>query len=421
MLNHLKHTSWLERVLMCVFLLAILSLSLSSNVLPEETVTTLFNAVGLLGVIVCVVKIIHARPFFKYSGEEWLFYGVALFSLLSLSGVVHSEDVLDAFGKWGRNLTLLVLPLLCWVFKNHTFNWAVLVSSSIALTSVIFFAEAVYLVEFENKGRNFSEFNPITLGMFTATCAVVLGGNFLSNIRLKHTYLLLAAVFAVVACFYSQTRGAWLALLVVPVMTVLFLGRWRTKFIILVVFAVFMVCLFSLYKMGKLPAIEHGVSNIHNFVINPSHCSSWGARLAMWKISLTTLSEAPFLGVGYTEWGAFAKHAVDQKTVQMTCPVLYEHTAHSIYFHTLATTGLVGLLGLVVLFLGCLIAILKAPARDAFKITPIALLIAYAVFGFSTTWLAKTLHVSVFVVLMSYFIGQCYRLDNMKQDESLDR
>lgn len=403
---------------MCVFLLAILSLSLSSNLLDKKSASTLFGLVLLIGFFGGLVKLVKNREFFNHSGERWLFYGFIVFVLVSLSGVVHSDDVSKAFGKWGRNATLLTLPLLFWVFKENKSNWLAIVVSAFTLTSIVFFAESFYLVEFQNKGRGFSQFNPISLGMFTALCSIILAINFFIDFQLKRIHVLVVALLAVMACVYSQTRGAWLALMTAPVATAWVLGSFRIKLLSLVTFLLVFVGLFVCYKMEWISLLNRGVHDIQQFIDNPSRCTSWGARLAMWKISLVTLDVSPVLGVGYTQWDELAKQAIEQKDVAMTCSVLHQHTAHSIYFHTLATTGLVGLLGLLGLFLVLLICILKAPASNSTKVTPLALLIAYAVFGLSTTWVAKSLHVSVFVVLMAYFMAQCYRIEN-KQNEVL--
>lgn len=407
--------------------LAVLSLALSSNLVSEKASRDLFGLVLVVGFIGGVIKWTanHRTQTVKKAmtaSERWLLLGVIGFVVLSLAGLVNAEDDSRAWGKWGRNATFIALPFLFWVFKHQQLTWPAfrfdlkrqhpslnILLLVMVLSSLMMAVEAIYLVSIQGEGRGFSQYNAIGFGIFTAVFALVLLGLAWVIKNPLRGLAVVGGICAVVACVYSQTRGAWLALVVAPIATAWFLGSMRVKWVSVVVLVAVVLGLVVVLLLGYIAPLQEGISNVQHWIENPQDCSSWGARLTMWKMAVMLASESPLFGVGITDWGGSAKNLVDQGEVAMQCAVIYSHTAHSIYFHTLATSGLVGVLGLGLLFVCLFFAIVQSPATLGYKAIALMLLLAYMVFGFSTTWLATSTHVSVFVVLMAYFMAQCHR------------
>jgi O-antigen ligase len=219
-----------------------------------------------------------------------------------------------------------------------------------------------------------------------------------------------------VACWWSQTRGAWLALFFAPLMAIFVLANIRTK-IIAIITGVTMVIGISAavyFELGSASRLITAWNQASEFFENPSEaCTSIGIRLNMWRNVLIMLGDAPLFGVGLYGYQDAVKTLIEQGLSYNTdCQVTYQHTAHSIYFHTLAMSGVIGLFSLLLVFLGFIYAIYKAPANIMDKLLPLTIIFMFMLFGLTTSWTQKSLSTSTFLIFSILLVANLYGKHN---------
>jgi len=171
--------------------------------------------------------------------------------------------------------------------------------------------------------------------------------------------------------------------------------------------------------------IETGVAELELYQSQPDRPTSWGARLNMWRDSITFFKQHPILGIGIGDFKKERQRLMDEgKTFE---DWTYGH-AHSIYFHALATTGLVGFIALLV----CIIILpflgLYRLWRQAVKGTErfyvlggLTVVMAFAVFGLSEGWLVRNPFMNEYLLFSAFFMVSAYSLLSHKQNSPGER
>lgn len=161
-------------------------------------------------------------------------------------------------------------------------------------------------------------------------------------------FSLIALGGGMLALYLSQSRGAWLALGVVIIYSMLYkviFKPWKYSFITLL----FVVCIGGIYHSNTLVQnrIADAVHDIHNME-GGLYNSSWGLRAIAWKSAWLGFLDSPLIGVGSDGFEIVKKQQVLQGLVS---PLILDSTlahAHNQYMQNLIIRGLIGLLALVI-------------------------------------------------------------------------
>lgn len=164
-------------------------------------------------------------------------------------------------------------------------------------------------------------------------------------------------------------------------------------------FCIFLLpTLFGLaYKASPIFAarVNQGISNLQNFDKNPD--TSMGQRLVFWTTSFHLFQNHPFLGVGS---GDFANEYAKEKAKEPQWAVTPDtRNPHNQYVMTGATTGLLGLSFLFLIFLG----IYKAAKNE---IRARAILTGYLAVCLVESYLWRSNTALTFSVLMAVFLSK---------------
>lgn len=332
---------------------------------------------------------------------EKAFIASLLLFLIALSlSIFESEVIYEGWSRLGRYLKLLFLiPFYFLLTRIIKANVSVFLVYGSAVACVIGFEIALYDIHILEIERAQGEHHPIFFGLSMATFSLFILGYLVDNKTgsSQEKYFLVAAIlFGVCACLMSGTRGAWLAY---PVVLFIWLVKSRSKYVL-----VTMVVLLAIIVSAKLiipdsypfKRVNQAVKDVKRVIKNPKSCSSLGARINMWRNSIVMASsESWLIGAGLGDFRIESEKLIKQGKSKADCEIIYKHTAHSDYFHTLAESGLLGL-GTWIVFL--LIGFSLAYQTN---LSTLFMICSFIVFGLSTTWLAKSLSIHTFII---YFI-----------------
>jgi O-antigen ligase len=212
-------------------------------------------------------------------------------------------------------------------------------------------------------------YNPILfakISFFTSLIFSIFYAN--SDEKIKKYLSLFFMVLTLIACLLTEVRGAWLGILALGILAILFIRQLR---IIAALTLTSIICAFI-----SLP--ESHLSKRVSAAINTSSYSEQ-YRLAHWQANFKLTLENPFLGIGYssnTKPGALSPHL--KKGISHGQP-------HNEYIDIMAASGFIGLL----LFLGVLFTpsfyIIKLMNQSEGKLkTTLWISLAFQIFMFIT-------------------------------------
>ena len=167
-----------------------------------------------------------------------------------------------------------------------------------------------------------------------------------------NAWMWLGFVSGLAASVWSQTRGGWVAVLLIIVWVLVTATKgWSTT--------KRWVASFALFTFLALPALQPGgvvqlrvgqaVSEFNSFFENGKQDTSVGARLAMWRVALQEVSTAPLFGIGNQGWIEARDAAVKDGRLDSFASE-FGHV-HNEFLNLTLKRGLIGLTLYLALFL----------------------------------------------------------------------
>ena len=284
--------------------------------------------------------------------EKLVLSGLLLVLVTTLLSLFNSEVLYESFKKVERVLAVaLVIPVVL-IFIRYRLNPGPYFSVGLLGACFISFLVAIIQVFYLGYPNALGAYYDIMFGDLTALLSLIaLSWTILiANNARKKLIGGLAASLALAACVMADSRGAWLLLLASPV--ILFainahkFSKKQVGFSLVGAIAA-MGILFS------IPAVKQGLtlglSDIERFIENPvmkdrASLTSWGERLNLWRDSIILWKEHPIVGNGLGDFEHRRQELIDQNISNLY--MSYNHS-HSAYFDSLANTGLLGLVGML--------------------------------------------------------------------------
>lgn len=137
---------------------------------------------------------------------------------------------------------------------------------------------------------------------------------------------------------------------------------------------------------------------------------SVGLRLQMWQDSIKMFAGSPILGVGINNFESQSKLLISEGKPSSHGKV-FGH-AHNIFFNALATTGLVGFLGLIILVFLLPITFFIKTWRNAnsaelkfYSLAGIILISSFIVFGLTEAWLSRNPLVKTYLIIIVFLMS----------------
>jgi O-antigen ligase len=346
------------------------------------------------------------------SERQWWLALLLLF-VLAIVSLAYSADLENGVQRLERFFRLATIALVIAVMVRWRMVSSRLFIFGLMAAALSMFVQAVYEIHWLKHGYAEGLYHKIIFGDMAMVIALLL---FIAAITLLRGRTRLAALacipFALYASVMSATRGAWLVLPFVG-MTLVWLYRqrvdrrvwWLTGGAI----AAMLVLIVVLRPAPVVVPIERGVEELRIYVSDPSAHTSWGDRLNMWRNAVIIWWHNPVFGTGIGDFNHDNRELVAQGRSLSEDVAQYGH-AHSIYFDTLATLGIVGL----VVMLGALFLL---PARYFYQgwqqandaqsrfaaLGGLLTVVSFAVFGISEGWLSRNPFINTYIVYLALF------------------
>ena len=334
-----------------------------------------------------------------------------------LLSTLNTADMHEA-GKWiERYLRLALLAPMYLMFRRFGLRLGREFALGAALATLLMAAQAWYQVGWEHEAVASGFYHKIVFGdlaVLWGTVAVVFGLVVLQGWQ-RFVLISVSAGASLYASVLSQTRGAWLFVLVFMFALTIIYGRRvlaNRRALTLVVVAALAAGSVLVWQWPRLSGgIESGVRDLQTFMKDPSAGTSWGIRLNLWRNTLIIAEQHPLLGTGLGDFHGDMRRMAADGTSWSPAVAEYGH-AHSIYFDTLANGGIIALLATVIGYLLLPFLMFYRALRTA--VTPSArfyalgglmTVLAFATFGLSEALWVRNPFVNTYVVSILVFMS----------------
>lgn len=344
--------------------------------------------------------------------RQWWFALLMLFVLASVS-LAYSADLENGVQRLERFFRLATIALVIAVMVRWRVVSSRLFIFGLMAAALSMFVQTLYEIHWLKHGYAEGLYHKIIFGDIAILLAVLL---FAAVITLVHgrlrLFVALCVFMALYASIMSATRGAWLVLPFAAA-TLVWLYRQRVDRRIWIIIGGAMVVVVALIVLLRPPSvvipIERGVQELRLYVSDPTQNTSWGDRLNMWRNAAIIWWHNPLIGTGIGDFSHDNRELVAQGRSLSGDVAQYGH-AHSIYFDTLATLGIVGLLIMIA-------ALFLLPARYFYQgwqqardgqsrfaaLGGLLTVVSFAVFGISEGWLSRNPFINTYIVYLALF------------------
>ncbi|XAW89649.1 O-antigen ligase family protein [Vibrio sp. CDRSL-10 TSBA] len=328
-------------------------LSLLAALLPAAffaTLTVAPSSYSFAAVIIAFVSLLLLPKTYRALYQPYA-------RLVSLSLLLYWLLYLFTFTYHGEPISSIDLPsrtLLAmfslWFFLTYPprLSW---IMSGMVIGSVI--SGIIALVQaygFDNRAFNHNGYMVIQIG---GICAWLAAFSAISFIYFHHyslryrMYIALAATgLALAASLLSGARGSWVPTPFVLGMIIWFARHYVNKRMVFSLLAVWCVT-FVAVKPKIDNRIDAVASDLTKYEQQNSG-SSTGIRLELWKSALYAAAEHPLTGIGHSQLPLLKQQQVQQGLVDKV--TLSFSRAHNQFLEELQTKGIIGLLGLILVF-----------------------------------------------------------------------
>jgi len=306
--------------------------------------TYLSNLIVVASIIGMVSFYIHRYPVgFKNRYIIWILLSYAIY--LFVNRQVHGD-------QYGIMRAILYVICFAFLMPRHVFllksgcYGVILGGFGLGAISIWQYSHGVVRVEGFTNAIIFSQ-AAMTLAILNFWFSVSFSEN-----RLEKWFHIISALFSLGALYLSQSRGVWLAFMVVITCLLLFKIKARPlKYISItlgLLLAFGMLCLNSSIVKNR---IDSGLSDVVNME-NGNYSTSLGLRAVAWESAWLGFIDSPLIGVGTEGFDALKQEQVKQGLVPQALLNPELAHAHNQYLQTLVIRGGIGfifLLGILIL------------------------------------------------------------------------
>jgi O-antigen ligase len=376
--------------------------------------------------------------------EKWLLVSFAMFSLVSILSFFYWPQTRDARMHLEDYITFLMLLPLYLLLRQISFKvyWLVRIFVLVAIVlGVISISQYIAMKYFGLRIlttgelawlRPSGDVNPmryaaisLIIMTFSLNAILVLRKK---TVGLK-ILLVLAVIFALIACLLTQVRGSWIAIPVLLFYYVIYLYRnGNPKFLI----TTLLISGVIIGGASQNQSLKNRVLLIANDLQEYSQGnskSSIGSRLDMFKAAGVLIKQNPIFGHGLNSYSPLATK-IRNDTPGMSRDVGVWANPHNEILQVLVEKGIIGLLTLLLLFLVPGWLFLKALNKTVnsdfsqhnkfYAICGITLLIVYTVAGQSVALFEHDVFNHFFALMVLLFASQIRVIEHLGNSSQLD-
>ena len=277
--------------------------------------------------------------------------------------------------------------------------------------------------------RPTSAVNPIHFGemaLLLGFMATVTRGLAVGNERRIARWTLVAVAMAMTAAVLSQSRGGWIAVPAIVIITLVHHHRSpsprRLRYLAALLLAItpVMVVAVNANDQAARRAFDRGLSQTVDYVANHGQTdvtgeTSIGARFEMWRSAFAGFRNSPVLGIG---WGNMDDRFAEDVAAHVPADRIAEHEhPHNQYLSHLGSGGIVGLITLLALLIapGWIFSrALRSPRPDsrALGAAGLVVVVGYALFSLTDSVFETSSPLVFFVAAVGVIAAQIDRFEN---------
>ncbi|MBI3563104.1 MAG: O-antigen ligase family protein [Gammaproteobacteria bacterium] len=317
---------------------------------------------------------------------------------------------------------LLVIPLYI-LFRSSANSDSLLVKGSIISCYVTFVQTIidtyVFIPEMHRAG---GIYGPLFLGPIAVlTCFV--GVSALNNLSttLWRYLAILSIPLTIYSVVYSESRGAYIALIVVSIFGANVFFR-SPKYKLLVILSVCLIVSGLFYFSSKFQEstlrVAKNISNIadsknEHMKSLVNHDYDGGIdRYILWVTALRIIKDHPLMGIGYGKFQAIEQLYVDKTSLGSVNYRIEHGHSHNIFLESYLTKGIAGFLAILAIIGGYLYVFVKNRALDkVIYVSGVGVILIVICFGmFESAPINKHNFSAFFVVYSLVFLAKLNRL-----------
>jgi O-antigen ligase len=383
------------------------------------------NGIGLALIAICTIFIhFNSKP--AQTQLTYLPFLLPLFFLLPIKKEIYSTEIkfliivsfifLSSFISYGIQGDIFTQDFRShWTYLIVFGVFSVLIHKKITadylyiiliLASILVFYDIV--TEFINDGsRGWNTHGkPIFFGniaLTTGLIAMILSLNKGTHWIIR-TLLVLSSFAGIAGSIWSQTRGGWIYLIIFSIVFlfgyVLFSNNKKKSSLYAAVFLILLSIVALPFSKAVENRLSYAYSNIENYFTGESANTSIGLRLELWRVSVEQFINNPLVGSARSGFLAIKNEMISESDIT---PVArpFEH-AHSDFFWTLGTKGLVGVISLYGFYLFLLRFYYINSKRNNVRLyafSGITLVTSYMVYGLSESFFSMKLGIGYFIII----------------------
>jgi O-antigen ligase len=338
--------------------------------------------------------------------EKKLITGFVVFVVLVALSFFASDDIRAGFRHFEKYSSFLFAGFVYLYLKRLKINQLTPLVYS-AITAPI--AWLLYNYAFETKERLSGAYYAIFVGDMALLLACLSIVYLITSAKKTNQKIItiLVLLISIFVTLLTESRGAWLYLpAFAGILAFLYRKKisqqvWVTGTIVIIIA---MTILFS-YDPSEIKR-QSVLDEVIMFEDNPDKFSSVGVRIHMWKDSIRMLLDSPLIGVGVGDYRQKTQELISAG--KSTIPLVYDHP-HNIFLNMLATTGILGFLGLLIFIFGYpLMLFLRAWNRAStseqklYALSGIVIISGFAVFGLTESWISRNPLVRSYLIMLLF-------------------
>lgn len=329
----------------------------------------------------------------KISFLAFIVFAVSLISWIFSDYPVSSKDL-------EPELRFLLMPLAIIAVSRAGISINML-AISLIMGGISYGCSALYERYEIGTFRVNGDENAVTFGNGAFLVFACISFLFFSKVDKRILYFApIGLTMALLAAIFSGTRGSFLGLIPLVVAS-LFLIKGLGRVLVIILSSALIVILLQFPQITS--GIKQSERSLNAYFDHKNTKTSIGQRLLQWEQALCMTAEHPFIGSGPRTYN---EHMQDPNS---SCSFLaptytgYYNQAHSLYFQTLATKGI---LGLICLLLFLIYSVYKFRQKEyAVSNILLASVITMCSYGIGVDLLFKVFMADRHIVLLSILIG----------------
>jgi O-antigen ligase len=383
------------------------------------------NGIGLALIAICIVFIhFNSKP--AQTQLTYLPFLLPLFFLLPLKKEIYSTEIkflilvsfiflssLISYGiqgdiftqdfrsHWTYLIAFGVFSVLIHKKITAEYLYAILI-----LALILVFYDV--LIEFFNHGKRGwnTHGKPIFFGniaLTTGLMAMILSLNKGTHWAIR-ILLILSSFAGIAGSIWSQTRGGWIYLIIFSIVFlsgyVLFSNNKKKAFLYGAIFLILLSIVALPFSKAVESRLSYAYSNIENYFSGGNANTSVGLRLELWRVSVEQFINNPLIGSARSGFLAIKNEMISESDITRAVRA-FEH-AHSDFFWTLGTKGLLGVISLYGFYLFLLrFYYINSKRKDVrlYAFSGITLVTSYIVYGLSESFFSMKLGIGYFIIV----------------------